>query len=104
MRKKPPKQLAPQPVSLERHFQNVAETESGVAVFQYLAAVCGFHLTSICENQQTKELDFNGTMFNEGRRSVYIHLRGHLPYNRLADIEIPPRKETLKDGDTINVS
>ena len=53
----------------------VLQTESGREVFKHLFHICGYNKTSIVADPRTGAVAVDGTVYNEGRRSVYIQLR-----------------------------
>lgn len=47
----------------------------------------GYQIRSVIQDPETLELNFNSTLYNEGRRSIYIGLRKHLRNETLAKVE-----------------
>jgi uncharacterized protein YjgD (DUF1641 family) len=44
-------------------------------VMRHLAKICGFFQSTIALNATTNEINSSSTIFNEGRRTVYLDMR-----------------------------
>lgn len=54
---------------------NLLKTEDGRELFKHLFFISGYNQTSLFINPVSREVNTHGTVFNEGRRAVYLELR-----------------------------
>lgn len=62
-------------------------TESGKFVLQWLMEQCGYQRPNVVADPSTGE-GLNTTLYNEGRRALYLRLRKNLHRDILAQVEI----------------
>lgn len=95
--RKPPVMPEDPNKALRQMMSRVARTDAGLLFFQYLANELGLFSPSIAADLQTGEININCTIYNEAKRDVWLRLRQLLPYEKLAEIELPPLKPKKED-------
>lgn len=79
-------------MELVKAIEAVTATKEGVVLFRHLLSVCGYNSNSVVENKITGEANAYATMYNEGRRDVYVVLRKDIPLEALIEIELKKPK------------
>lgn len=75
------------------HIKELCSTESGIAFLVYLKDLSGYQRSSVTMDPNTGELRSEGTMYNEGRRSIYLAVRRLMPESALTKVEIKRSKK-----------
>lgn len=74
---------------LKGDFARVCATEEGRAVMRFILEQCGFQAFSTCVDPHTNEMQPYNTIYNEGRRNLWLTTRTFIPYESLVQIELP---------------
>ena len=82
---------------LRQAIERIANSPDGVLFLQYIIEMTGYRAPGVCLSAKTGEVDALASMFDAGRRSVYVDLRYLLPYNRLAVIELPEPPQLIEE-------
>lgn len=69
------RQAAAEAVRLRTAVDQVLSTESGRAVFQFLARFCGYN-RPVVRVDKTGKVDLDGMAYNAAQQAVYLALRG----------------------------
>lgn len=68
--------------------QRASSTADGKILIHYLMMECGYQKNSVQGSKTTGQFLDENTMYNEGRRDLYLNLRKILKRDILADVEI----------------
>lgn len=81
------KQLIEEQKKLKDFCNIVFDNNEGIFILKWLLNLCGFKSNSVCFK---KDLDINylATIYNEGRRDLYLNLRQYLSEELLIKVEI----------------
>ncbi len=72
---------------MREDFAQTFGTEHGKRVLEYIYKECGFSLSVAAFNQAQQEISPLATLYNEGRRSIYLNIREHLNKDLAGEIE-----------------
>ena len=73
---------------LAEDFKTVAATVEGANVLKFIFKESGYDVTNQVVNIVSRTLDTNCMIANEGRRSLWITVRGYLSRNLKSKIEL----------------
>lgn len=68
--------------------QRACSTPDGKILLHYLMTECGYQKNSVQGSTATGEFLETNTMYNEGRRDLYLNLRNLIPPETLAAVEV----------------
>jgi hypothetical protein len=71
----------------KQHVAQVAGTESGRIILNYLMGQCGWNMPPGTVNPQTHEINSTMTAYNLGRLDIWMQLRKLIPIDNLVAIE-----------------
>ena len=81
--------------------RKVFSSDEGVRVLRWLMLECGYQARSVVVNKQTQQIYTESTIYNEGRRNLYLQLRQYMTPKILLPVEIQPltpNKPPIKKG------
>ena len=82
--------------------QRACSTADGKILLHYLMVECGYQKNSVQGSKSSGEFLEQNTMYNEGRRDLYLNLRNLLKPVVLVDVEIYGVLKHLKDEKDFN--
>lgn len=74
-----------------RMMASVVSGDAGVNFMKLLMNYCGVFQPTCSVSPQDRNVNAEGTIYNSGKRDVYLFIRQYLPENILAKIENPIR-------------
>ncbi len=72
---------------IDKYYRQTFATAEGKKVLRHLAQELGYQLTSVVVNPQNGQVNTDGLLFNEVRRSVYLEIRQRLTKDILMEVE-----------------
>lgn len=74
--------------ALTRAMNMTFSSSEGHEVLRWLMSCCGYQKRSVVYDPQTQEVSMQSTVYNEGRRDLYVDLRKFLRAEILIPVEI----------------
>ena len=84
--------------ALREAIGRIVYTADGLTLFQWLVEICGYNQRSIVADPGG-EINTQSTIYNEARRNVWLDIMPMLPYEKVAEIVIPPQPKQEEPTD-----
>lgn len=94
---------------LASDMRKIFGSAEGQNVLRWLMVECGYQRPSVVADKTTQQIYIDSTVYNEGRRNVWLQIRRYLTPKILIPVEIePPESATKpiekKDGSNVSKS